>query len=111
MTRIVPLALSTAADAHDVPIAGPIAHVDVELIEHVEGVVIDNRWRAMVADCVPTCHATIRATIAGTVQIIIVGQFEDVDEAIAETDRFAQWLVGVSLLDAGEPKFHDLVEP
>ncbi|APZ33308.1 hypothetical protein BOH66_02650 [Microbacterium aurum] len=105
------LALSATTDAHDAPIPGSVAHVDVELIDHVEGVVIYSRWRAMVEDCVPTCHATIHATITGTVQVIIVGQFEAVDEAVADIDGFAQRLMGVSLLDAGEPHFNDPVEP
>lgn len=110
MTRLLPLALSTTTDPHDVPIPGPVEYIDTDQIERVEGVIVDNRWRAFVEDCVPTCHATVHATIAGREHVIVVGQFEDLGQAIAETERFSQWLVGVSLLDAGPPQFYDPVD-
>ena len=110
MTRFLPLALSTATGPHDVPIPGPVEYVDTDQMERVEGVIVDNRWRAFVDDCVPACHATVHATIAGREHVIVVGQFEDLDQAIEETERFSQWLVGVSLLDAGPPQFYDPVD-
>ena len=111
MTRIVPLAISTRPDPYGVPVPGDVVDVDVDQIEHVEGVIIDNRWRALVDDCAPACHATLYATIAGAVHVIVIGQFDDLDDAITETDRFSVWLVGVSLLEVTDAQLQHLTDP
>ena len=111
MTRIVPLALSTRTDPCGVPVSGDVIDVDVDQVEHVEGVIIDNRWRALVEDCAPACHATLHATIAGAVHVIVIGQFDDLDDAITETDQFSVWLVGVSLLEVTDAQLQHLTDP
>ena len=101
---------SPHTDPYGVPVPADVVDVDVDQVEHVEGVIIDNSWRALVDDCAPVCHATLHATIAGTTHVVVIGKFDDLDDAITETDTFSQWLVGVSLLDVTDAQLNTLVD-
>ncbi|MGC5225147.1 hypothetical protein ACPW96_21470 [Micromonospora sp. DT81.3] len=100
MARFEQLVVSNRSDRWGIPRATETIIVNLDTISTVTDRTVDTTYQSFFS---PDCPVGIYAAVGVTVQnggehTLLLGQFDQVDEADAAVDRFTTWLTGKPLL-------------
>ncbi|MGC5224498.1 hypothetical protein ACPW96_18185 [Micromonospora sp. DT81.3] len=100
MARFEQLVISDQRDRWGIPRATETIIVNLDTISTVTDRTVDTTYQSFFsADCHGGIYAAVGVTVQnGDTHTLLLGQFDQVDEADAEVDRFTTWLTGRPLL-------------
>ena len=99
MARFEQLVVSNQRDRYGIPRATGHIIVNLDEITTVDDATVDLTYRSFFDAAPAGVYPGVRIALRdGQEHTLMLGQFNDVDEADTEVNRFAQWLTGAPLL-------------